>query len=281
MTERMKLHGRKALITGSDTGIGLEIGREFAQQGADVVFHYVQDDSAVTAAVEEASSLGRKSTAFRADFNNLDEAVGLAERAVAFLGTVNCLVNNAGVTFNRPFIQVSPRQFEAMFNINFRAQYFITQEVVQQLLRRGEPGVVCNVSSIHALQGAPEHSLYAATKGAILSYTRSLAVELAHRGIRVNSIAPGWVTVENYFQSIPGFTEEVAKAVTFQAIPTARGGTPSDIAKLAAFLCSDDASYIVGQTIVADGGTTALMSLVSDFRKESVHRFGVGSLPDT
>jgi NAD(P)-dependent dehydrogenase (short-subunit alcohol dehydrogenase family) len=140
MTERMKLHGRKALITGSDTGIGLEIGREFAQQGADVVFHYVQDDSAVTAAVEEASSLGRKSTAFRADFNNLDEAVGLAERAVEFLGTVNCLVNNAGVTFNRPFMQVSPRQFEAMFNINFRAQYFITQEVVQQLLRRGEPG---------------------------------------------------------------------------------------------------------------------------------------------
>jgi NAD(P)-dependent dehydrogenase (short-subunit alcohol dehydrogenase family) len=87
--------------------------------------------------------------------------------------------------------------------------------------------------------------------------------------------------VEGYFHSIPGFTEEMAKAATFQSIPTARGGMPSDIAKLAAFLCSDDASYIVGQTIVADGGTTALMSLVSDFRKESVHRFGVGSLPDT
>lgn len=277
----MMLHGRKALITGSDTGIGLEIGREFARRGADVVFHYVRDDSSATAAVEEACSLGRKATAFRADFSNLDEAVRLAERALEFLGTVNCLVNNAGVTFNKPFLEVTPGQFEAMFHINFRAQYFITQKVVQELRKRDESGVVCNVSSIHALQGVPEHSLYAATKGAILAYTRSLAVELAHRGIRVNSIAPGWVTVENYFHCIPGFTEEMASAATFQSIPVARGGTPGDIAKLAAFLCSDDASYIVGQTIIADGGTTALMSLVSDFRKESEHRFGAGYLPET
>jgi NAD(P)-dependent dehydrogenase (short-subunit alcohol dehydrogenase family) len=281
MTEQMKLHGRKALVTGSDTGIGLEIGREFARQGADVVFHYPRNGSSVIAAVEEACALGRKSTAFRADFNNLDEAVGLARQAMEFLGTVNCLVNNAGVTFNRPFSQVTPGQFEALFHINFRAQYFITQKIVEALLQRGERGVVCNVSSVHALQGVPEHSLYAATKGAILSYTRSLAVELAHRGIRVNAIAPGWVTVENYFHAIPGFTEEMAKTATFQSIPVARGGTPGDIAKLAAFLCSDDAGYIVGQTIVADGGTTALMSLVSDFRNESAHRFGAGSLPDT
>jgi NAD(P)-dependent dehydrogenase (short-subunit alcohol dehydrogenase family) len=168
-----------------------------------------------------------------------------------------------------------------MFHINFRAQYFITQKIVEALLERGEPGVVCNISSIHALQGVPEHALYAATKGAIVSYTRALAVELAHQGIRVNSIAPGWVTVENYFRAIPGFTEEMAKDATFQSIPVARAGTPGDIARLAAFLCSDDAGYIVGQTIVADGGTTALMSLVSDFRKKSAHRFGAGYLPDT
>lgn len=281
MIEQLKLHGRKALVTGSDTGIGLEIGREFVRQGADVVFHYVRDDASVTAAVEEARALGRKATAYRADFKNLDEAIGLAAQAVEFLGEVNCLVNNAGVTFNRPFSQVTPAQYDAMFHINFRAQYFITQKIVEVLLQRGESGVVCNISSIHALQGVPEHSLYAATKGAIVAYTRALAVELAHRGIRVNSIAPGWVTVEGYFQAIPGFTEEMAKAATFQSIPVAHGGAPGDIAKLAAFLCSDDAGYIVGQTIVADGGTTALMSLVSDFRKESTNRFGAGYLPDT
>jgi NAD(P)-dependent dehydrogenase (short-subunit alcohol dehydrogenase family) len=125
----------------------------------------------------------------------------------------------------------------------------------------------------------PEHSVYAATKGAIIAYTRSLAVELAHKGVRVNAIAPGWITVDNYFKCIPGFTEELAAKTAYNSIPVARCGVPADIAKLAAFLCSDDAEYIAGQTIVADGGTTAMMSLVSDFRTESSNRFGSGYIP--
>jgi NAD(P)-dependent dehydrogenase (short-subunit alcohol dehydrogenase family) len=135
------------------------------------------------------------------------------------------------------------------------------------------------MSSVHGLQGVPDHSVYAATKGAIIAYTRSLAMELAYKGIRVNSIAPGWITVENYFKCIPGFTEEKAAEAGYKAIPVARCGEPLDIARLAAFLCSDDASYIVGQTIVADGGTTALMSLAADFRKESTNTFGKGYIP--
>ena len=129
------------------------------------------------------------------------------------------------------------------------------------------------------MQGAPEHTAYAATKGAIIAYTRALAVEFAHKGIRVNAIAPGWVTVENYFKAIPGFNECDAAEVARNKVPAARYGVPLDIAKLAAFLCSEDAGFIVGQTIVADGGTTALMSLISDFRAESVARFGAGYVP--
>src|SRR5216683_692452 len=266
MPPELRLQGKKALVTGSDTGIGNEIGLEFARQGADVVFHYVQSDSGVKASVEEVKSLGRRSAALQAD------------QASEFLGGVNCLVNNAGVTMNRPFLKVTPEQFDKMFHINFRGQYFLTQRLVEGMLQRGG-GVICNMSSVHGLQGVPEHSVYAATKGAIIAYTRSLAVELAHRGIRVNAIAPGWITVENYFKCIPGFTAEIAAETGYKAIPVARCGEPSDIARLAVFLCSDDASFIVGQTIVADGGTTALMSLVSDFRKESTNTFGRGYIP--
>jgi NAD(P)-dependent dehydrogenase (short-subunit alcohol dehydrogenase family) len=278
MAQELKLHGKKALVTGSDTGIGHEIALEFARQGADVVFHYVQSDAGVKAAVDEIKAMGRKAAAFQADFDVLDQVIRLADQASEFLGGVNCLVNNAGVTMNRPFLKVTPEQFDKMFNINFRGQYFLTQKIVESMLQRGS-GVICNMSSVHGLQGVPDHSVYAATKGAIIAYTRSLAMELAYKGIRVNSIAPGWITVENYFKCIPGFTEEKAAEAGYKAIPVARCGEPLDIARLAAFLCSDDASYIVGQTIVADGGTTALMSLAADFRKESTNTFGKGYIP--
>ncbi|MGH9544898.1 MAG: SDR family NAD(P)-dependent oxidoreductase [Terriglobales bacterium] len=278
MAQELKLQGKKALVTGSDTGIGYEIGLEFARQGADVCFHYVSSDASVKTAVEKARSLGRKSTAFQADFDNLAQAIALADQAIDFLGGVNCLVNNAGVTMNRPFLKVTPEQFDKMFHINFRGPYFMTQRVVKDMESR-EGGVICNLSSVHGLQGVPEHSVYAATKGAIIAYTRSLAVELAYKGIRVNAIAPGWITTENLYKNVPGFTAEVGAEIAHEKIPVARCGEPLDIAKLAAFLCSDDASFIVGQTIVADGGTVALMSLVSDFRKESANTFGRGYIP--
>jgi NAD(P)-dependent dehydrogenase (short-subunit alcohol dehydrogenase family) len=278
MAKELRLQGTKALVTGSETGIGHEIGLEFARQGAHVVFHYVQDDSGVKAAIKEVEALGRKASAFQADFDSLDQVTRLADQAGEFLDGVNCLVNNAGVTLNRPFLKVTPEQFDKMFHINFRGQFFLTQRVVESMLQKGG-GVICNISSVHGLQGVPEHSVYAATKGAIIAYTRSLAVELAYKGIRVNAIAPGWITVENYFKCIPGFTQEMADEAGYKAIPVARCGEPIDVARLAAFLCSDDASYIIGQTIVADGGTTALMSLVSDFRKESTNTFGRGYIP--
>ena len=130
MPQELRLHGKKALVTGSDTGIGHEIGLEFARQGADVVFHYVQSDSGVRAAVEEVRSMGRKATAFQADFDALEQVTHLADQASKFLGGVDCLVNNAGVTMNRPLLKVTPEQFDKMFHINFRGQYFLTRKVV-------------------------------------------------------------------------------------------------------------------------------------------------------
>jgi NAD(P)-dependent dehydrogenase (short-subunit alcohol dehydrogenase family) len=278
MSTEGKLAGKKAIVTGSGTGIGREVALEFARQGADVVLHYAHSSAGADSAVEEIRALGRQATAVKANFDSLEEVLQLADRALDFLGKVDCLVNNSGITLNKPFLQVTPEQFDLLYHVNIRAQFFLTQRVVQNMLGHGG-GTICNVTSIHGLQGAPEHSVYAGTKGAIIAYTRTLAVELACKGVRVNAIAPGWVTVENYFKAIPGFREDQANEVAKDAIPVARPGAPIDIARLAVFLCSDDAEYIIGQTIVADGGTTALMSLISDFRHESANRFGTGYVP--
>ncbi len=269
----LALEGSRVLVTGSDTGIGREIALEFARQGADVIVHYCHHEDGARTAAEQIQAMGRRAEVFYADFDDLNQAVSLGEQAMEAFGSINCLVNNAGITFNSPFLEVQPAQFDKLFNVNFRAQYFLTQHIVANMIAHGG-GTICNISSIHGQQGAPEHSAYAATKGAIIAYTRSLAVELAHRGIRVNAIAPGWVTVENYHKAIPGFSEEQAKKDAYNAVPVARFGNPIDVARLAAFICSENASFLVGQTISLDGGTTALMSLISDFRSVSPAKFG-------
>ena len=271
-------NSQRVLVTGSGTGIGREIALEFARQGADVVLHYSHSDAGARSAVQEIRALGRRAEAFQADFNDVTQARSLGQQAINFLGGVDCLVNNAGITFNRPFLKVIPEQFDAVYHVNIRAQFFLTQVVAEDMLKHGG-GAVCNITSIHGVSGAPEHSVYAGTKGAIIVYTRSLAVELAHHGIRVNAIAPGWVTVENYSQAIPDFNETDARKVAYEKVPVGRSGEKVEIAKLAVFLCSEAAGYIIGQTIIADGGTTALMSLISDFRNPSTARFGTGYVP--
>ncbi len=269
------LTGKKALITGAGTGIGRDIAMEFARRGADVVLHYAHSSAGALSAVSEVERMGRRAFAVQADFDKVEAVIELAEKAAAALGGIDCLVNNSGITMNKPFLQVTPEQFDTLYHVNVRAQFFLTQAVVRHMLGSGG-GAICNLTSIHGLQGAPEHSVYAGTKGAIIAYTRTLAVELAHKGIRVNAIAPGWITVENHFKANPDSTPESVAEMAYRAIPVGRVGVPVDVARLAAFLCSDEADFIIGQTIVTDGGSTALMSLFPDFRTESKARFGIG-----
>jgi len=278
MNPPQTLLGKRALVTGSGTGIGRGIALEFARRGADVVLHYAHSDGGARTAVKEIRAMGRRSEAFAADFDRVEEAVALGERAIAFLGGIDCLVNNSGITFNKPFREVTPEQFDRLYHVNVRAPYFLTQRIARDMLLHGG-GAVCNITSIHGVAGAPEHSVYAGTKGAIISQTRTLAVELAHQGIRVNAIAPGWVAVENHAKVIPGYTDEEARKAAAEKVPLGRHGNPIDIAKLAIFLCSEESDFIIGQTIVSDGGTTSLMSLLSDFRTRSTAEFGKGYVP--
>jgi NAD(P)-dependent dehydrogenase (short-subunit alcohol dehydrogenase family) len=275
MSDRRRFEGKRVLVTGSGTGIGRGIALEFAREGADVALHYAHSDAGAQSAAEEIAAMGRRATVIKASFEDVNDVVRLGVEAIAFLGGIDCLVNNSGITFNKPFVKITPEQYDTVFNVNIRAQFFLTQHVVQHMLNHGG-GAVVNLTSIHGVQGAPEHAVYAATKGAIIAFTRTLGVELAHKGIRVNAIAPGWVMVENHRKIFPGYTDEGALEDAKNSVPLGRPGFPKDIARLALFLCSEDAEYIVGQTIVADGGTTALMSLISDFRNESSARCGLG-----
>ena len=277
MATGARFAGRKVLVTGAGTGIGREIALAFGREGATVALHYSHESAGADSAVVELRGLGVQAAAFAARFESVDAVFELADRATAFLGGMDILINNAGITFNKPVLKVTPEQFDVLYAVNVRAQFFLMQRAVAEMAAAG--GAIVNLSSIHGIQGAPEHSVYAGTKGAIIAHTRTLGIELAHKGIRVNAIAPGWTIVESHSQIFPGRTVESAQQAAAGAVPVGRAALPQDIAKVALFLCSDEAAFIIGQTIVVDGGTTSLMSLISDFRSESTARCGLGYVP--
>ncbi len=272
-----RFSGKKVLVTGAGTGIGREIALAFGREGADVVLHYLDEQGALSAAAE-IQNLGPRAHSISADFRQIDEVFRLSDAAVNFLGGMDILVNNAGITLNKPVLKITPEQFDILYAVNVRAQLFLTQRAVDQMANRGR-GAIVNMSSVHGFQGAPEHAVYAGTKGAVIAQTRALGVELAHKGIRINAVAPGWIAVESHSRAFEGRTVQSAMHDAANKVPVGRAGFPEDIARMVLFLCSEEAAFIIGQTIVVDGGTTALMSLVSDFRTESTARCGIGYVP--
>ena len=269
-----RMDGKRVLVTGSGTGIGRGIALEFAREGASVVLHFAHSEDGALSAVSEIEASGGRAVAFSADFRDLEQVRALARRALEFLGGLDVLVNNAGITMNRQLADVTPEQYDTLYDVNVRSPYFLTQALVPRMIEQGG-GAVINLSSVHAFEGFPEHSVYAGTKGAIVAHTRELAIELAPKGVRVNAIAPGAVPVENHFKVIPDLdVGEIARA-----IPAGFTGTPQDIARVAVFLASDDARYIVGQTLIVDGGTTAYMALSDAFHEKSEWSFGKGYVP--
>ena len=275
MVESRRMENKRVLVTGSGTGIGKAVALEFCREGANVVFHYSGSREGAMAAVEQARHDGTaKVTAIQADFRLPDAPGELAAKAIEFLGGIDILVNNAGITMNVPFEKVSAEQFDTLFSVNIRAMYFVTQAVVRAMLRQGS-GVIVNTGSIHAFEAYPEHTVYAATKGAINSFTRVLAIELAPKGIRVNSVVPGAVEVEAHHKIFSDFdAAEVGKA-----IPAGFIGQPSDIANAVLFLASEDSRYIVGQSLIVDGGTTSWMPFNDGFLRPVGGQFGRGYVP--
>lgn len=269
------MKSKRVLVTGSGTGIGKGVALEFCREGADVAFHYSGSREGAVAAVEQARHEGAgKVAALQADFRQPDAPGLLAQSAIDFLGGIDILVNNAGITMNLPFEKVTQEQFDTVFGVNIRAMYFLTQAVVRIMLEQGR-GTIVNIGSIHAYEAYPEHTVYAASKGAITAFTRTLAIELAPKGIRVNGVVPGAVEVEAHHKIYADYDKEAVGKV----IPAGFIGQPADIAKAVLFLASDDARYIVGQMLIVDGGTTSWMPFSDGFRQPVGGQFGRGYVP--
>ena len=263
------LTNKLVLVTGAGTGIGHGVALELARQGADVALHYAHSAQGALEAMGQIQAMGRRAVAIQADLDPVEECRRVVDEAVAFLGGLDGLVNNAGITFTQDFLDVSEEQFDHIYHVNIRGQYFCAQQAVRHMITRGQDvrrmspdgnwagGSIVNVSSVHGVAGYPGHSVYAGTKGAINAFSRELAVELCPLHIRVNVLAPGSIEVPRYWQIRPNYERETGNTW----VPWGRIGLPEDVGYLAAYMIADASEYMTGQVIQFDGGLTAKMAL--------------------
>jgi len=243
------LQGKVALVTGASKGIGAEIARELAGEGAAVAVNYSASKVDAENVVAEINAKGVKAIAVQADLSDPATIAPLIQTVVAELGLIDILVNNAGVYEFRPLDQVTPERFHKMFNLNVLGLLLVTKEAVAHFNPKG--GSVINISSV-AADGVREGAVYGASKGAVNTISAALAQELGAKKIRVNSLSPGLIVTEGGHGAglIGGDVEKYVVRHT----PLGRIGQPRDIASIAAFLASDESAWVSGQVIRVAGG---------------------------
>lgn len=250
MTVSISLEGKVAIITGASRGIGEAIARSFAANGAKVVLT-ARKPEGLNAVAE---SIGPNALAVVAHAGKQDECRRLVAEAVAKFGKVDVLVNNAATNPHfGPLMTVEEAAWDKTFEVNLKGYFWMAREVASHCIGREAPGSIISVASITGLLGAPGQGVYAMTKAAIISMTKTLGVELATSKVRVNAIAPGFV--DTRFASAVLKNEALLEDV-IKRTPMGRYGQPDEIAGIALYLASDAASYMTGQTVVVDGGMT-------------------------
>ena len=245
-----KLTGKTAVVTGASKGIGAGIAKAFAKEGANVVVNYARAKDGAEMVAAEIARAGGKAITVQADVSKQADVDRLFAETKKAFGTVDILVNNAGVYEFAPIDQITEESYRRMFDLNVLGTVLSTQAAVKNM--NGSGGSIINLSSVVALTPVPAGSLYSATKGAVDVITRSLALELGSRNIRVNSLAPGLVETEG--TRAAGTSEGEFKQAAVSRTPLGRVGVPEDIAKVAVFLASDDSGWITGEVLPVGGG---------------------------
>jgi 3-oxoacyl-[acyl-carrier protein] reductase len=242
------LEGKVALITGASRGIGRGIALRFAEQGANIAFTYLSSVEKGEALSKELEAYGIKAKGYRSDAGDFKAADELVTNVVNDFGTIDVLVNNAGITRDTLLMRMSEQQWDEVMNANLKSVFNLTKAVQKPMLKQRK-GSIINMSSVVGVKGNAGQSNYAASKAGIIGFTKSVALELGSRNIRSNAIAPGFIETE---------MTEVLDPKVVQGwrdnIPLKRGGSVDDIANATIFLASDMSAYITGQTLNVCGG---------------------------
>jgi NAD(P)-dependent dehydrogenase (short-subunit alcohol dehydrogenase family) len=252
----MKLHNRVALVTGASKGIGAEIAKEAAREGAGVIVNYARDRAGAEATLAEIDKLGCQGMVARADVSCRADVERMVAAGIDRFGKIDVLINNAGIAIWRPFLELTEDEWDRTLDTNLKSVFLCSQAVVRHLVANRLPGSIINISSI-AAHGALDCLVpYCASKGGMALITKAMATELGPYGIRVNSLAPGTIDIQRNRDTDPNYPDD-----WLPYIPMGRIGLVGDIAKPVIFLASDEASYITGQTFWADGGETSYVPM--------------------
>ncbi len=260
MTGHQSLKGQKALVTGANSGIGEGVARALAVAGTDVVVNYVSRPEDAERVVADLKTAGVRAMAVRADVSREAEVRSMFQQMIAAWGTIDILVSNAGIQRDAALVDMTLEQWNTVLEVNLTGTFLCVREAAREMIRRGPrpdvsraTGKIVCITSVHERIPWAGHVNYAASKGGMMLFMQSVAQELAPHRIRVNSIAPGAIQtpINTAAWEIPGAVEQL-----LTMIPYGRIGQPEDIGRVAAWIVSDDADYVHGQTLFVDGGMT-------------------------